>query len=334
MSFLEKAWYKKATWLYFLLPLSWVFQILASLRRKLQSRAAARESVTVPIIVVGNISAGGTGKTPVLIALARHLKEQGFRPGIISRGYKAGSRQFPLLVNEINDAAVTGDEPALIARQTDCPVVIDPERLRACRFLLEQAEVDVILSDDGLQHYRLPRDIEIAVIDGQRLFGNGLCFPAGPLREPPSRLKTVDYCIVNGEPEQLPAELAGCHIMQLRPRFLVNLASGDRRPFSGAPFKLGNRVQAVTGIGNPERFFNLLKDLPYPVQSFPFPDHHPFCEEDFTEGAIDPAQPIVMTEKDGIKCKAFARDNFWELQADVVLPEVMLQEITRRIKGA
>jgi len=319
MTWIERSWYRRAKWLYLLLPLSWLFQIITSIRRKLLLRSAAEVETPVPIVVIGNISVGGTGKTPLLISLCQALQAKGLNPGVISRGYGGSASQAPLLVDDTTSAAESGDEPALIAEQCRVPVVVDPDRLRAYRHLVNNHTVDVVISDDGLQHYRLPRQVEIAVVDGSRLFGNGLCLPAGPLRESLRRLREVDLLVVNGGAAVPISELSGALNMTLAPRRLENLKTGESRSFAGAPFKLGDQVQAVAGIGNPERFFDSVRELPYPVSCHPFPDHHAYRRDDFAEHGIDMGRPIVMTEKDGIKCRSFATDQFWVLKIEVVL---------------
>jgi len=350
---LVNAWYRGAWWLYLLLPLSWLFQIVAKLRRRRltarhsrpHSHSQSQFTFPVPIVVIGNISVGGTGKTPLILALLERLKARGLKVGVVSRGYGADSSRFPILLTEEHSATEVGDEPLLIHRTSGVPVVVDPDRLRACEFLIEREEVDVVLSDDGLQHYGMPRDMEIAVVDGERLFGNGLCLPAGPLREPVSRLSEVQAivlnCGVNGADapdsvERFRKSLAmndapPVFAMGLQARVLSNLKTGETRLFSGAPFKMGDEIQAVTGIGNPQRFFDLLKALPYSVSDYAFPDHHPFQKEDLLAAGIDFTKPIAMTEKDGIKCQSFANENFWVVQIDVDLSEDFVQEITLEI---
>ena len=333
MNFLERAWYQSPLWLYLLWPASMLFRGLAALRRRRLS-AAARRCGKQSVIVIGNITVGGAGKTSLLIALALELKQRGFSPGIISRGYGAGGCNFPIAVEAGSDPAECGDEPVLIAAHTGCPVVVDPDRPRALQRLLSEYEVDVALSDDGLQHYRLHRDIEIAVVDGERMFGNGLPLPAGPLREPRRRLHEVDFVVINGEPAA-PLELP-VPVFQavMEPRKLINLASGQERPFGGAPFHVGNTLQLVTGIGNPERFYDLMQRLPYPAARIEFPDHHRFGAEDFAGDRIDPHQPIVMTEKDAVKCRSFATANFWALHAEMTLPRTFIEELLQRLSEA
>jgi len=332
MSWLDKAWQRQASWLWLIWPLSLVFRLSASLRKKkLQAQAKIVDS-QVPVIVVGNISVGGTGKTPFVIALANHLKAEGLRPGIISRGYKSNANHYPFFVDVSAAVTEVGDEALLLVEKTQCPMVIDADRRRAAEHLLQVADCDVIVSDDGMQHYRLHRDMEIAIVDGQRLFGNGLTLPAGPLREPVSRLRSVDHIIVNGEPSAPHGELTNAIIMELIPKFLVNMVSGEKKSFNVAPFNIGNRVQAVTGIGNPQRFYELLEKLPYQVEKYSFPDHHAFTAEDFEKLAMDSHQPVVMTEKDAVKCRTFARNNFWYLVVDVKLPDNFLEQLSHEIK--
>ena len=331
MDFLIKAWYSKSPWLLLLWPLSLLVQLLAGLRKASLQKGQDTQLVC-PVIVIGNITAGGTGKTPLLIALASHLQAQGFKPGIISRGYKSAPSVYPLMVTEETPVNIAGDEPGLIARKTKCPVVIDPKRLNALNHLIENAQVDVVLSDDGLQHYPLPRSFEICVVDGARLFGNGLCLPAGPLRESISRIREVDAVVLNGQPSESQAALEGAYIMSLQPKFLKHMQSGDKKPFAGAPFKMGTKIQAVAGIGNPGRFFALLDALPYPVTAFPFPDHYQYRRADFSSPPFDANQPIVMTEKDGIKCESFTDSRLWTLDIAVKVPEELLETVSSHVR--
>lgn len=327
MSFLEKAWHEKAAWLIVLWPVSLLFRLLARLRRLLQQPKSRPDYLKVPVVVIGNISVGGTGKTPLLITLALELQKQGFKPGIISRGYGGVTTNYPLAVDGDSNVAECGDEAFLIAERTSCPVVVDPDRCAALRALLEAEEVDVVLSDDGLQHYRLYRDLEIVVVDGQRLFSNGFCLPAGPLREPVSRLAEATHIVVNGPASSELAELKGASAMTLQPRFLINLLSEEKRPFAGAPFNMGNTLQAVSALGNPQRFYDLLERLPYQLETFTFPDHHNFTAADFEQQGIDEHQPVVMTEKDAVKCRQFAKNNFWYLSVEVNLESQFVERL-------
>ncbi len=332
MNFLERAWHKKTRWLILLWPLSLLFQLLIKLRRLWQEENSAPEYLKVPLIVIGNISLGGTGKTPLLISLANQLQSRGFKPGIISRGYGGNAPLYPLCVDGDSSVLESGDEAFLIAEKTGCPVFVGPDRCAALQALLDAEDVDVVLSDDGLQHYKLYRDIEIVVVDGQRLFSNGFCLPAGPLREPMARLKEVDQIVINGQPASELPDLANASLMQMEPRSLINLVSGEKRPFSGAPFNMGNKLQAVSAVGNPQRFYDFLRRLPYQVQTFSFPDHHGFTATDFAQKDMDAHQPIVMTEKDAVKCRQFAKANFWYLSVDVTLEREVTDRLVRRIR--
>lgn len=344
MSFLEQSWLKNSAWLWLLLPLSWVFKKLIQARRKKLQSEEDRITLSAPVIVVGNISAGGTGKTPVVIALVEELKKRGFKPGVVSRGYGGENKQGPLLVDENTPVTQSGDEAKLIAQLCAVPVVVDAQRDRAYSHLTQDTSINVVISDDGLQHYKLPRHVEIAVVDGQRLFGNSRVFPSGPLREPVERLAEVDFVLLNGLELLADAEkdsaiklLAKFHdpvLLELTPSVFVNQNSGEKKPFIGAPFNMGNRLQAVTGLGNPERFFGLLEDLPYTVERYPFPDHHRFSKADFERLGLDEYQPIVMTEKDAIKCGGFAKPNFWTLKVELKLPGKFVDDLLKAIESS
>ena len=245
-------WYKDQVIGLWLSPLGFLFNDAVRFRRFLYRLGILKShTLPVPVIIVGNITVGGTGKTPLIIWLAEFLKESGFKPGIISRGYGGKAESWPQWVTFDSDAKNTGDEALLIAKQTGCPMAVGPLRVDAAKLLLSKADCNVILSDDGLQHYALNRTIEIAVIDGERRFGNGYCLPAGPLREPIERLQNVDFIIVNGEKSE-DNELS----MRLVGDQLVNLVTGEQKPL--AEFK-GVECHALAGIGNPERFFNVLE---------------------------------------------------------------------------
>jgi tetraacyldisaccharide 4'-kinase len=306
-----------------LLPLSWLFGAIAALRRWAYQQGLLKiHTLPVPVIVVGNITVGGTGKTPLVVWLAEFLQERGLYPGIIARGYGSSAGNEPRQVLAQSTAAEVGDEPLLIARRTGCPMVVCSDRVAAARALLEKAECDIIISDDGMQHYALGRDIEIAVIDGSRRFGNGFSLPAGPLRERPSRLKTVDLVVANGE--AVPAEQQ----MMIRPGVVVNLHDSNMvrclDDFRGQP------VYAVAGIGNPARYFSMLRQHGLEIRELPFPDHHGFRVVD-----INPADelPVLMTEKDAVKCSDFAQPRHWYVQAEVEFDESFKQGLDSLLRG-
>lgn len=276
------------------------------------------------IIVVGNITVGGAGKTPLVIRLCRVLREAGLQAGVISRGYGRKERGLRL-VSPASDPGVVGDEPLLIAQQAGVPVIVSKNRCEAVRALLKKG-IRIIIADDGLQHYRLPRDVEICVVDGSRGFGNGRLLPAGPLREPLERLKTVDHIVVNGDSEVVPAELAPVrmHLAAGLLRSMDNPHSWRLSQFAGC------KVNAVAGIGNPGRFFDLLRHSRITVKEHAFPDHHHFSANDFS--AMDPDLPILMTEKDAVKCKSLGLKNAWFLSVDAVLPHEWEQDLVARVK--
>lgn len=276
-------------------PLSWLFCLLAQGRgMAYRSSLWARKALPVPVVVVGNISVGGTGKTPLVIWLARHWVTQGRRPGVLTRGYRGKASCWPQVVRQDSDPHQVGDEAVLLARRCGCPVVAGPDRLAGGRILVQEQGCDLVLCDDGLQHYALERDVEIAVVDGMRRLGNGLCLPAGPLREPPQRLRRCDLVVANG-----PAA-SGEWSMELQANQVVALGDPHRlRPL--AAFR-GCEVVAVAGIGNPQRFFGMLEGHGLRVRAVPFPDHHPFHPRDFV-GL--PSLPVLMTEKDAVKCESF-----------------------------
>lgn len=340
MSFLEQAWHKNSSWLFLLRPVSKLFEVLAARRRRTQQNLNS-EPPQVPLIVVGNISAGGTGKTPVVMALVKALAKNGFKPGVVSRGYGGKAKAYPLIVTADTPVAESGDEAKLIAEHLACPVVVDPDRPAAVRHALDNFDITVLVSDDGLQHYNMPRTIEIVVIDAQRLFGNGFVFPAGPLREPVSRLDEVDFLLLNGEKTQIDPKniltnsikkiVEQAHELTLEPSNFVNQVTGDRKPFAGAPFNMGTKLHAVAGIGNPERFFSMLESLPYPVDKNPFPDHHDYQKSDFDRFAQQSRHPVVMTEKDAIKCRDFAGKNFWTLMVELKLPDSLVDDILAKL---
>ncbi|MGH8671077.1 MAG: tetraacyldisaccharide 4'-kinase [Burkholderiales bacterium] len=310
-----------------LLPLSVLFGWLAGLRRKLY-RCGVLSSVKlpVPVVVVGNISVGGTGKTPLTISLAEFLMSQGFHPGVVSRGY-GGSARVPCIVTSDSDPALVGEEPVLIASRLACPVWVGRDRVAAARALLAaRRECDVLISDDGLQHYPLRRDMEIAVVDGERGFGNGHLLPAGPLREPVERLNGVDALVING-PTRVPIMgSAKRYTMLLRGELFHNL--DDPKLAVSASHFAGKKIYAIAAIGNPGRFFSHLRGLGLDFQERAFPDHHALRADDI---AMSGAQVVLMTEKDAVKCSWFADGQCWylrvEAEIDAALGDAVLQKI-------
>lgn len=294
---------------------------LARYRRRFRSGRAATVRLSAPVIVVGNITVGGTGKTPVVQWLVGALRERGWRPGIISRGYGGEEATEPRRVPPDGDPARFGDEPVLLARETGCPVAVCPDRPTAGRLLLDSGDCDCLVADDGLQHLALERDIELVVVDGQRGFGNGLCYPAGPLREPRARLRSVDLVITNGGGR----EGAG-----------FRLEPGAFKPVDGregvaqwADFST-KPVHAVAAIGNPDRFFRLLEERGLRIERHAFPDHHPFSPDDLDFGD---GHPVLMTAKDAVKCAAFAPAHYWYLPVRLLPDAAMADAMDRILDG-
>ncbi|MXS19658.1 MULTISPECIES: tetraacyldisaccharide 4'-kinase [Pseudomonas] len=305
---LVRAWYAGHPALGLLTPLEVLYRQVA--RRKRQRFLVGQGSIhraPVPVIVVGNLTVGGTGKTPMILWLIDHLRARGLRVGVVSRGYGATPPSLPWRVRATDTAAVAGDEPLLIVQRTGVALVTDPDRGRAVERLLAEESLDVILSDDGLQHYRLARDLELVMVDAARGFGNGRCLPAGPLREPLERLAEVDAVIHNGAAVD-PADGYG---LTLQPSALVNLRSGETRPLDFFP--PGQRLHALAGIGNPGRFFATLEGLHWQPLPHAFADHATYSAADL---AFTPELPLVMTEKDAVKCRSFAAADWWYLAVD------------------
>jgi tetraacyldisaccharide 4'-kinase len=323
-AWLEREWQRLGGGALVFLPLALAFLATTALRRALYRAGILRTwKAPVPLIVVGNITAGGTGKTPLVIAVVASLARAGYRPGVVSRGYgrvpptDADPHGVVRVLPGVATPEYFGDEPVLIARRTGVPVYLSPDRPAAARALLAaHPETDVLVSDDGLQHYAMARDVEIAVVDGERGFGNGLPLPSGPLREPVSRLRSVDAVVVNGghsdvvpAPRQFAMTLAG-------ERF-VSFSGQELAPAEFALAARGRRVAAVAGIGYPARFFAHLGRLGVGAERHPFPDHHHFQPGDLR---LPGAEAVVMTEKDAVKCAAFADARIWFLRVEAVLP--------------
>lgn len=320
----KRIWYEGNTHPLSLLlaPAGWLFCLIAFLRRRAYSSGLLYSNkLPVPVFIVGNIAIGGTGKTPLVIWLVNFLKKQGRNPGVISRGYGGESQQWPQHVSPESAPALVGDEPVVIARNADCPVYVSPDRFEAGKRLLEKYRCDIIVCDDGLQHYSLQRDYEICVIDGKRRHGNGRCLPSGPLREPLSRLRSVDAIVCNGTNE------AGEFPMTFEPVEIIQMNGHRSKSFDDF---LAGEVHAVAGTGNPDRFFDTLRDQGLNIIEHPFDDHHKYTASDFD---FDDENPVIMTEKDAVKCQQFAKEHHWYLSIEAKLPEIFEQRIINMLKS-
>lgn len=299
---LDRYWYSDRPVVWLLIPVSWLFRLVVAARRLAYRTGILRtRRLPIPVIVVGNITVGGSGKTPLVAWLANLLREHGYQPGLVSRGYGGKAAHWPQQVRSDSDPVTVGDEAVLLASRTRCPMAVGPDRAGAAKALLEHRRCDVIVSDDGLQHYALGRDIEIAVVDGVRRLGNGHMLPAGPLREPKRRLRRVDFVVATGGGGH------GEYGMKLRPA-LPRRVGGDDEAVSWQAFA-GRTVHAVAGIGHPSRFFAALRKQGLDIVEHPFPDHHGFSREDLRFAKSDEA--ILMTEKDAVKCRHFENANLW-----------------------
>ncbi len=308
----ERLWYGERRYAALaLLPFAWVYAGLMRCRRCAYRRGLLRtHKLPVPVIVVGNLSVGGAGKTPLVLWLTHFLASRGYRPGIVSRGYGGRSAAWPRAVTAASDPREVGDEPILLARRGAAPVAVDPDRHRAARFLLENYGCDILVSDDGLQHLALARDIEIVVIDGARRFGNGLLLPAGPLREPLSRLRDADILVSNG------ATTVGAVTMHYRAGNLRRVC--DDAEIGAEEAAREQPIHAVAGIGNPERFFADLRLSGFQVIAHAYPDHYSFTDGELEFGD---ALPVIMTEKDAVKYNKYAGARHWYLPIEAELPD-------------
>ncbi|MNF62331.1 Tetraacyldisaccharide 4'-kinase [compost metagenome] len=304
------AWYAGHPALKLLAPLEWLYRrVVTAKRERFLAGEGEIYQPPIPLIVVGNITVGGTGKTPLILWMIEHCQRAGLRVGVVSRGYGATPPQLPWRVEPEQSAAVAGDEPLLIVQRTGVPLMIDPDRSQAVQALLAAEPLDLILSDDGMQHYRLARDLELVLIDAARGLGNKRCLPAGPLREPIERLQSVDAVLFNGAETDRDEGFA----FRLQPTALVNLLTGERRGLEH--FSAGQALHAVAGIGNPQRFFNTLETLHWQPVAHAFADH-----AEYSASALNfmPPLPLVMTEKDAVKCRSFAAQDWWYLAVDAV----------------
>ena len=337
MRLIEKVWFHKhnAKWLLvpLLLPLSFLFWILSGLRR-LAFKLGLKETITLskPVIVVGNIGVGGNGKTPVVIHLVELLQSMGFTPGVISRGYGGQAPHYPYFLNDQSTADLAGDEPILIYQRCHVPVAVGSNRIASGQLLIKQG-CDIIISDDGLQHYRLARNLELIIVDGKRLFGNGLLLPAGPLREGQWRLKSSDLLIFNGNVSDKNKTLYQQYQQQYKESLHMNLAATEVCHISSGKKEMlttflaqQSTVNAIAGIGDPQRFFNTLISQGFTLnEQQGFIDHHAFTLDDFKQ--FDDNIPLLMTEKDAVKCCEFSQEHWWYLPVSAQFSNVEQQKI-------
>jgi len=315
---LEAAWYGDARAPWWTRPLAALYSVVIHVRRACYHMGWLRRvQLDAPVIVIGNISVGGTGKTPLTIAVVEALRTQGYRPGVVSRGY-GGNQREPVLLGDKPDPAQVGDEPCLI-RASGVPVAVGRDRPAAAQLLLD-AGCNVLVADDGLQHYALARDVEIGVVDGTRRFGNERLLPAGPLREPMRRWERLNFRVCNGG-----TAAADEYPMRLRGQVAMSLTDARKQPLRDFG---GQRVHAVAAIGHPERFFDSLRATGIEVIAHPFADHHAFAaaELDFGDGL-----PVLMTDKDAVKCRAFAQPHWWRVPVRAELPGAFFKALAARM---
>ena len=334
-NWVERVWYEDGRFGWLLLPLSALYWCVISIRRLLYDNGVLRvHKAGAPVVIVGNLTAGGTGKTPTVLWLVEQLRGRGFSPGVVSRGYSGSQSGTSMRVEADSEAAVVGDEPVLLARRSGCPVVVDPDRVRAAEMLVEDG-VDVIVADDGLQHFRLARDYEICVVDGSRGLGNRRLLPAGPLREGTHRLDDVEQVLVNGKLRASGHELTVAEQNAIS----FELVATEACRLNGSLVRPLERfadttVHAVAAIGNPQRFFDLLRMQGIQVIEHRFPDHAPLRKRDLDFG--DEFE-VFMTEKDAVKLDRDMKDKYWyipvELHMDPVEAAPMLEQIESRLRG-
>jgi len=329
----ENIWYQNGRGKWLLLPFTFLYCALHSFQRWKLSRK--RSKPPLPVIIVGNISIGGTGKTPLVIHLAKLLEASGYKPSIITRGYGGNSTHWPKTVDDQSNAKEVGDEPVLMAMHTGLPVVAGPDRCLDIQLLLSKYNCDVIISDDGLQHYKLHRDIEIVLVDGERQLGNGWCIPAGPLRENSRGLGNVDFVVLNtGSQNEVAGKQAFVRDHQIKSLFSMGLSGGVLHSLGDSKTQglhrlKGKLVHAVTGIGNPQRFYQTLEAAGVCLIRHSFPDHHIFKQEEleFSDGKI-----VIMTEKDAVKCKGFSLNSCWYLPVEAQLEDGFDGQLLDRLR--
>lgn len=314
-------WYSRSWIAWLLCPFSLLFWLITTVRRALfRLNLLKSYRASIPVVIVGNLSVGGNGKTPAVIWLVQELTKCGLNVGVISRGYGSKAKNYPLLVTPTSDPIEAGDEPVLIATRTQAPVCISPNRQQAIECLLQHTKCDVIISDDGLQHYKLQRDFELVIMDAKRGLGNGFLLPAGPLRELPSRLKNVDIIITNGSENQYSDA-----VMTLKPQYAVNLVTKAQRPLNEF-----SQATAIAGIGNPPRFFTMLQQHGIQlIETQAFQDHQSFSPELFAK--FDKNRPLLMTEKDAVKCMTFAEEYWWYVPVTTEIQGEKAQQFIQKI---
>lgn len=323
MKRIDAYWYSQNPVAWLLLPVAAFYCLIVFIRRVFYRTGIFKSfKLSVPVIIVGNITVGGTGKTPLLVALCELLKSQGYKPGVISRGY-GGDFEGEHLVDDSDSADVIGDEPCLIHARTRCPLVVGRDRVAAAELLLSESDCDIILSDDGLQHYRLQRDVEIAIVDTNRQFGNGFCLPSGPLREPASRLNQVDIVVDHGSARDADAKE---EYFFLKFSDAVNLQTNETmsiESFKGVP------VHAVAGIGHPKRFFDQLRRVGLEVIEHDYPDHHKYISSDLV---FNDNYNVLLTEKDAVKCQDFSVESLWYVPVSAELSKSFRQNLLSKLE--
>jgi tetraacyldisaccharide 4'-kinase len=322
---LEKFWYSNSYLRWLLMPLSWLIQLIALFKISLyQLNILKSHSSKVPVLVVGNITVGGTGKTPFISFLISELHAKGLRVGLVSRGYHSKAPYYPYIVKGEDSVDVVGDEAFMQYFANKVPMVIGSKRAKAVELLTKTYDLDLIISDDGLQHYAMARDIEVMMIDASRLFGNQLMLPFGPLREPASRINSVDFAVLNGGEVSLLNQFktkTSISSIQIETEGLVHLVSGETVCLSNLK---DNKIHAVAGIGNPNRFFSTLVNHCDSFERSVFADHHQFVADDFR---FKGTSLVVMTEKDAVKCKAFAKDNWYYLKVKATMQKNEFEQL-------
>lgn len=314
-----KSWYGQFKWTYVFWPLMLLYRYIVTKKRRDFIKTRSQSQSQIPVVIVGNITVGGTGKTPIVQSLVRFLQLNGYKPGIITRGYGGDLKAFPHEIKPTDTSSLVGDEPYMLSHTLNVPVVVDPKRINALN-AISKMNVDVVISDDGMQHYELPRDIELCVLDGERGLGNEYMLPVGPLREPIDRLDAVDFILKSGK------ELTqGAFV--IAPVAWVNVKSGMR--VSLESFTPPSPCTAIAGIGNPDKFFNTLNDLGVQCKAVAFPDHCAYSEEDFR----NLSGCILMTEKDAVKIKPFASEDMWFLEVTAKLTDSFFHEFMKKLNS-